>query len=242
LGEQIQTTPFQKFVWWVFLSENQIRTTRKAVWEMRSWRTIVMRSVGRRGFSDHPLETDPRIIGLLSAAQSASEFRLLAAQSAIKDDLQAAQSVMKNDLQAAQSVMKNDLQAAQSASELRIQAAQSVMKNDLQAAQSATKNDLQAAQSATKNDLQAAQSASELRIHAAQSAIKDDLQSAQSASELRMQATQSASELRFREVVNLNSYKLLGAMCTAFVTILAVFSSVGGVVSAPWSNRKTQLN
>ena len=124
-----------------------------------------MRSVGRRGFSDHPLESDPRIIGLLSAAQSASELRLLAALSAIKDDLEAAQSVMKNDLQAAQS-------------------------------------------------------ASELRIHAAQSA-----------SELRMQVTQSTSELRFREVVNLNSYKLLGAMCTAFVTILAEFSSVGGVVS-----------
>ena len=75
------------------MSEDEIRTTRKAVWEMRSWRTIVMRSVGRRGFSDHPLESDPRIIGLLSAAQSASELRLLAAQSAIKDDLQAAQSV-----------------------------------------------------------------------------------------------------------------------------------------------------
>ena len=122
-----------------------------------------MRSVGRRGFSDHPLESDPRIIGLLSAAQSASELRLLAAQSAIKNDLQAAQSVMKNDLQTAQS-------------------------------------------------------ASELRTHAAQSAIKDDLQSAQSASELRMQATQSASELRFREVVNLNSYKLLGAICAQLLS------------------------
>jgi hypothetical protein len=31
-------------------------------------------------------------------------------------------------------------------------------------------------------------------------------------------------------------------MRTAFVTILAVFSSVGGVVSTPLSNPKTQLN
>jgi hypothetical protein len=149
---------------------------------MRSWRTKVMRSVGRRGLSDHCFESDHRIIGLLAAAQSASELRL---------------------------------QAAQSASELRLQAAQSVIKDELQAAQKV---------------IQAAQSASELRLQAAQKVIKDELQ-----------AAQSASELRFGEIINLNSYKLLGAMCTAFVTILAAFLSVGGVVSAPWSNPKTQL-
>jgi hypothetical protein len=211
--------------------EIQIRTTRKAVWEMRSWHTKVMRSVGRRGLSDHCFESDHRIIGLLAAAQSASELRLQAAQSAselrlqatqsvIKDDLQAARSASELRLQAAQSAIKDDLQAAQSASELRLQAAQSVIKDDLQAAQSVI-----------KDDLQAAQSASELRLQAAQSVIKDDLQ-----------AAQSASELRFGEIINLNSYKLLGATCTAFVTILAALSSVGGVVSAPWSNPKTQLN
>ena len=186
-----------------------------------------MRSVGRRGLSDHSFESDPRIIGLLAAAQSALELRLQAAQSVMKDDLQVAQCASELRLQAAQSAIKNDLQLAQSASELRIQAAQSVIKNDLQAAQSASELRTQAAQSV----IQAAQSASELRI-----------QAAQSASELRIQAAQSASELRFGEIINLNSYKLLGAMCTAFVTILALFSSVGGVVSAPWSNPKTQLN
>ena len=79
------------------------------------------------------------------------------------------------------------------------------------------------AQSASEFRLQAAQSASELRTQAAQSAIKDELQAAQSASELRIQAAQSASELCFGEIINLNSYKLQGAMCPAFVTILAVF-------------------
>jgi hypothetical protein len=152
-----------------------------------------MRSVGRRGLSDHSFESDHRIIGLLAAAQSASELRL---------------------------------QAAQSASELRLQAAQSVIKDELQAAQKV----IQAAQSASELRLQAAQSASELRLQAAQKVIKDELQ-----------AAQSASELRFGEIINLNSYKLLGATCTAFVTILAAFLSVGGVVSAPWSNPKTQL-
>jgi hypothetical protein len=80
-----------------------------------------MRSVGRRGLSDHSFESDHRIIGLLAAA---SELRLQAAQSASELRLQAAQSASELRLQAAQSVIKDDLQAARSASELRLQAAQ----------------------------------------------------------------------------------------------------------------------
>jgi hypothetical protein len=86
-----------------------------------------MRSVGRRGLLDHSFESDPRITGLLAAAQSALELRLQAAQSVMEDDLQAAQSVMEDDLQAAQSVMEDDLQAAQS-----------VMMDDFQAAKTAS--------------------------------------------------------------------------------------------------------
>jgi hypothetical protein len=82
-----------------------------------------MRSVGRRGLLDHSFESDPRITGLLAAAQSALELRLQAAQSVMEDDLQAAQSVMEDNLQAAQSVMMDDLQAAKTASELVAQSA-----------------------------------------------------------------------------------------------------------------------